>query len=53
MRKSGLIPALIIFQTTVSFSQDNEVITQKVFYKTVGNTELSVDIFYTETSQQK
>jgi acetyl esterase/lipase len=46
------ILALIIVQTTVSFAQDTLVINKKVVYKNVGNRELSVDIFYTESSQQ-
>jgi acetyl esterase/lipase len=52
MRKSVLILILIVFQITVSFAQDTEVITQKVVYKKVGNLELSVDMFYTAASQQ-
>ncbi|KAF0238485.1 MAG: carbohydrate [Prolixibacteraceae bacterium] len=52
MRKSVLILALIIVQTTFSFAQDTLVINKKVVYKNVGNRELSVDIFYTESSQQ-
>jgi len=52
MRKSVLILVLIIFQTTVSFAQVTEVIMKKIVYKNVGNRELSVDIFYTESSQQ-
>ena len=52
MRKSVLILSLIIFQTTFSFAQDTLVINKKIVYKNVGNRELSVDIFYTESSQQ-
>ena len=52
MKKSVLILALIIVQTTFSFAQDTLVINKKVVYKNVGNRELSVDIFYTESSQQ-
>ena len=52
MKKSVLILALIIVQTTFSFAQDTLVINKKVVYKNVGNRQLSVDIFYTESSQQ-
>jgi acetyl esterase/lipase len=53
MKKTVLILALIILQTTISFAQDTLVITKKIVYKTVGNRELSVDMFYTASSQQK
>jgi len=53
MKKTVFILALLVFQMTVSFAQDTLVITKKIVYKNVGNLELSVDMFYTESSQQK
>ncbi len=53
MKKSVLILALLGFQMVTSFAQDTLVITKKIVYKTVGNRELSVDLFYTTASQQK
>lgn len=53
MKKTVFILALLVFQMMVSFAQDTLVITKKIVYKNVGNRELSVDIFYTESSQQK
>jgi acetyl esterase len=53
MKKTVLILALLVFQMGTSFAQDTLVIMQKVVYKKVGNHELSVDMFYTESSKQK
>lgn len=53
MKKSVLILALLGFQMVTSFARDTLVITKKIVYKTVGNRELSVDMFYTAASQQK
>lgn len=53
MKKTVLLLALLGFQMVTSFAQDTLVITKKVVYKTVGNRELSVDMFYTAASQQK
>jgi len=53
MKKTVFILALLVFQMMVLFAQDTLVITKKIVYKNVGNRELSVDIFYTESSQQK
>jgi acetyl esterase len=53
MKKTVFILALLVFQMMVTFAQDTLVITKKIVYKNVGNRELSVDIFYTESSQQK
>src|SRR5665811_270639 len=36
-----------------AFAQDTLVIIKKIIYKKVGNRELSVDMFYTASSQQK
>ena len=53
MKKTVIILALIGFQMMASFAQDTLVITKKIVYKNVGNRELSVDLFYTASSQQK
>lgn len=53
MKITVLILALLIFQILTSFAQDTLVITKKNVYKKVGNMELSVDMFYTASSQQK
>ena len=53
MKKTVLILTLLIIQVVVSFAQDTLVITKKIVYKKVGNRELSVDLFYTASSQQK
>jgi len=53
MKKTVLILTLLVFQMATSFAQDTLVITKKIVYKTVGNRELSVDLFYTASSQQK
>jgi acetyl esterase len=53
MRKTVFILALLVFQMMVSFAQDTLVLTKKIVYKKVGNLELSVDMFYTTSSQQK
>jgi acetyl esterase/lipase len=53
MKKTVLILALLVFQMATSLAQDTLVITKKIVYKTVGNRELSVDLFYTASSQQK
>jgi acetyl esterase/lipase len=53
MKITVLIFALLIFQILTSFAQDTLVITKKNVYKKVGNMELSVDMFYTASSQQK
>jgi len=53
MKKPVLILALLVLQMATSFAQDTLVITKKIVYKKVGNRELSVDLFYTASSQQK
>jgi acetyl esterase/lipase len=53
MKKTVLILTLLVFQMATSLAQDTLVITKKIVYKTVGNRELSVDLFYTASSQQK
>jgi acetyl esterase/lipase len=53
MNKSVLKTFFFLLITTTSFAQDTLVITQKIVYKKVGNRELSVDMFYTKSSQQK
>ena len=53
MKKTVLILTLLVFQMATSFAQDTLVITKKIVYKTVGNRELSVDMFYTTASHQK
>lgn len=53
MKKTVFILTLLVFQMTASYAQDTLVITKKIVYKTVGNRELSADLFYTAASQQK
>ena len=53
MKKPVLILAFLVIQMVTSFAQDTLVITKKIVYKKVGNKELSVDMFYTASSQQK
>jgi len=53
MKRPVLILALLVLQMATSFAQDTLVITKKIVYKKVGNRELSVDLFYTASSQQK
>jgi len=53
MKKTVLILAHLVFLIATSFAQDTLVITKKIVYKTVGNRELSVDLFYTASSQKK
>jgi len=53
MKKPFLILSFLVLQMATSLAQDTLVITKKIVYKTVDNRELSVDLFYTATSQQK
>ena len=53
MNKSIFLSFFFLLLTLTSFAQDTLVITKKVVYKKVGNSELSVDMFYTKSSQQK
>lgn len=53
MNKSIFLSFFFLLLTLTSLAQDTLVITKKVVYKKVGNRELSVDMFYTKSSQQK
>lgn len=53
MNKSIFLSFFFLLLNLTSLAQDTLVITNKVVYKKVGNRELSVDMFYTKTSQQK
>ncbi len=53
MNKSIFLSFFFLLLTLTSFAQDTLVITKKIVYKKVGNRELSVDMFYTKSSQQK
>ena len=53
MNKLFIILALVLSQMLNSFAQDTTIVTKKIVYKKLGDKELSVDMFYTSTSQQK
>lgn len=53
MKKYFLFLAFTAIQISVSFAQDIPVVTEKIIYKKVGNTELVVDMFYTASTKQK
>lgn len=53
MKKPALILILIVVLMVTSSAQDTLVITKKIVYKKVGNRELSVDMFYSASSQLK
>ncbi|MBW6534125.1 MAG: alpha/beta hydrolase [Mariniphaga sp.] len=53
MKNYLLIITLSMFQVTTSFAQDAMVKMEKISYKKVGNTELTVDVFYTDLARQK
>jgi len=53
MKKTVFILVLLLCALASSFAQDTLVISKKIIYKKVGNRELSVDMFYTASSQQK
>ena len=48
-----MILFLLACQLKTTFAQDTLVITKKIIYKTVGNKELNVDVFYTSSSNLK
>jgi acetyl esterase/lipase len=53
MNKLIFLPFSLLILTLTSFAQDTLVITKKIVYKKVDNRELSVDMFYTASNQQK
>ena len=53
MKIAAMILFLLACQLKTTFAQDTLVITKKIIYKTAGNKELNVDVFYTSSSQLK
>ncbi len=53
MKNYLLIFVFSIFQVLSSFAQDDLVTMEKIIYKKVGSTELTVDVFYTDLARQK
>jgi acetyl esterase len=53
MKKPVLILSLLVLKIVTSLAQDSLVMMEKIVYKKVDNRELSADMFYTTSSQQK
>jgi acetyl esterase/lipase len=52
MKKITLSLGLFIFLQVTVFPQDNPVMQEEIIYKTTGDFELKVDMFYTASSHQ-
>lgn len=53
MKNYFLIIILSIIPVSASFAQEVPVTMEKIIYKKAGNSELSVDMFYTSSAKQK
>jgi acetyl esterase len=53
MKPLILIPALILLLFDSSYAQDTAVLVKRFHYKKLGNSELYVDMFFTEGSRHK
>lgn len=53
MNKNLLIIVFLVFHVATSVAQETTVLSKKLVYKKIDGQELHVDMFYTESSQQK
>lgn len=53
MKKTVFIIIFLTFQIVTSLAQDTLVFSKKIVYKNAGSIELSVDMFYTASSENK
>lgn len=53
MNKTLWITVFVVFHITTSLAQEAVVLSKKLVYKKIDGQELHVDMFYTESSQQK